>query len=107
MNEAAFAYHRHCLRTSEEINTTFLKTLEFVADELFAQAKKDDPGISPEYIKTKLLERRYNLQYRLDHENMKEGCHTPATDMAKAHYEEFSRYNKKEIRNFIDKHTGG
>ncbi len=33
LNEAAFAYHRHCLNRTENINETFLRTLEFVADE--------------------------------------------------------------------------
>lgn len=103
LNEAAFAYHRHCLSRSENINETFLEMLEYVADELFAEAKKDDPGMDTEYIKTKILERRYNLQYRLDHENMKNGCYTPATEMAKAHYEEFSHYNSQKISAFIQK----
>lgn len=108
LNEAAFAYHRHCVSTKQEtINQTFLKTLEYVADELFAEAKKDEPRMDPEYIKTKILERRSNLQYRLDLENMKNGCRTPETEMAKAHYEEFSRYNRREISRFIDKKTGG
>lgn len=75
MNEAAFAYHRHCLSRSGGINETFLRTLEFVADELFTEAKKEDPKTNPEYIKTKILERRYNIQYKLDHANMKEGCY--------------------------------
>ena len=106
MNEMAFAYHRHCLSRTENINETFLKALEFVADELFEEAKKDDPGINPEYIKNKLLERRYNIQYRLDYNNMKEGCYSKASMVAKEHYQEFSNYNKSEIREFIDEQTG-
>lgn len=45
MNEMAFAYHRHCLSTSGEISPAFLKTLDFVANELFAEAKKSSPGV--------------------------------------------------------------
>ncbi len=105
MNESAFAHHRHCLSTKEPINPTFLKTLEFVADELFAESKKDNPKINPEYIKNKILERRYNIQYRLDHANMKEGCYSQASLVAKEHYQEFSNYNTSQIRKFIDEQT--
>lgn len=107
MNESAFAYHRHCLSQTEELNSTFLRTLEFVVDELFDEAKRDDPDIDPEYIKTKILERRYNIQYRLDHANIKEGCYSQASMTAKEHYQEFSNYNTSQIRKFIDEKTGG
>ena len=107
MNEASFAYHRHCLSQAEAINPTFLKTLEFVADELFAESKKDNPKMKPEYIKTKILERRYNIQYRLDHANMKEGCYSQASLTAKEHYQEFSNYKISDIRKFIDEKTAG
>lgn len=100
MNEADFAYQRHCLNNSKGINKKFIETLDYVADELLAEATKENPSIDPEYIKAKILERRYNLQYKLDHENMMNGCNTSATDMAKAHYEEFSRYNRQEIHEF-------
>lgn len=106
MNESAFAYHRHCLNRTEKINTTFLKTLEFVADELFETARENTPRENPEHIKTKILERRYNIQYRLDHANIKEGCYTQASLMAKEHYQEFSNYDISEIRKFIDEQTG-
>ena len=79
MNEAAFAYHRHCLSQTESINATFLKTFEMVADELFAEARKNEPNIDPKYIKAKILERRYNAQYKLDHANIREGCHSQAS----------------------------
>ena len=107
MNESAFAYHRHCLSRTDGINETFLRTLEFVADELFAEAKKNEPKANPEYIKTKILERRYNIQYRLDHANMKEGCYSQASITAKEHYQEFSNYNTSQIRKFIDEQTSG
>jgi len=105
MNEMAFAYHRHCLSRSDNINETFLRTLELVADELFAEAKKNEPKTDPEYIKTKILERRYNLQYRLDNANIKEGCYSQASIAAKKHYQEFNNYKKSEIRKFIDEQT--
>jgi len=102
MNESAFAYHRHCLSQAEGINETFLRTLEFVADELFAEVKKSEPKIDPEYIKTKILERRYNIQYRLDHINIKEGCYSKAAMIAREQYQEFSNHKKSEILKFID-----
>jgi len=105
MNEAAFAYHRHCLYPSVEINQKFLNTLEFVADELFAAGIKNDPKMNSDYIKSRILERRYNIQYGLDQANMQNGCNTPETDVAKAHYEEFSRYHRKEIIKFIAQQT--
>ena len=105
MNESAFAYHRHCLSVTEEINDRFLRALEFIADELFAEAQKNKPKTNPEYIKSQILERRYNIQYRLDHANMKEGCYTKASIRAKEHYQEFSNYKKSEIRKFIDEQT--
>lgn len=106
MNESAFAYHRHCLSRTEDINETFLRTLEFVADELFAEAKKNEPKIDPEYIKTKILERRYNIQYRLDHANINEGCYSKASITAKEHYQEFSHYKLPAIHKFIEERTG-
>jgi len=105
MNETAFAYHRHCLSTTEAINPTFLKTLEFVADELFIESIKNNPKMKPEYIKNRILERRYNIQYRLDHANMKDGCYSQASLTAKEHYQEFSNYKNSEIRKFIDEQT--
>lgn len=107
MNEAAFAYHRHCLSRSGNINETFLRTLEFVADELFAEAVKNMPGTDPEYIKTKILERRYNLQYRLDQANIKEGCNSHPSIIAKQHYQELSNVKKSDVRKFIDEQTEG
>ena len=70
-NEAAFAYHRHCLSVSDAINPKFLRTLELVADALFDEMQKEHPRMKPEYIKAKILERRYNIQYKLDHANIK------------------------------------
>ena len=106
MNEAAFAYHRHCLSETEAINPIFLKTLEFVANELIAESIKDTPKMRPEYIKTKILERRYSIQYSLDRANIKEGCYSQASLTAKEHYQEFSNYKNSEIRKFIDEQTG-
>lgn len=107
MNEAALAYHRHCLSRTEKINKTFLSTLEFVADELLAQAEKDDPQMDLDYIKGKILQRRYNIQYKLDYTHMKDGCSSTAINMAKTHYQEFSRYNRQEISQFINDSTDG
>ncbi len=106
LNEAAFAYHRHCLAPAEKISPAFLKTLEIVADELFAQAIEDDPRISPKYIKTKILERRYNLQYSFDYNHMQEGCLPASIAEAKKHYQQLSSYNKTEVHNFIDEQAG-
>ncbi len=72
-NEAAFAYHRHCLSPDKNINDTFLGTLTFVADELLAEVVKSAPNRDPEHIKAKILERRYNIQYKLDHAHMEVG----------------------------------
>lgn len=79
--------------------------MEYVADELFAEAIRDNPGIKPEQIKAKILERRYNLQYRFDNANMKEGCASQDSELARAHYTEFSRFNQAEISHFIDVQT--
>lgn len=106
LNEAAFAYHRHCLSTTEGLNHTFLRTLEFVTDELFVEAQKNDPAVNPDYIKAKILERRYNEQYRLDHAHIKEGCNSQASIIAKQHYQEFSKYNETEIRKLIYDRAG-
>lgn len=107
LNEAAFAYHRHCLAPQDQLNDAFLTTLRFVADELYAETMKNSPKISTEYLKDKILERRHAIQYNLDNTNIDQGCNTAATAEAKAHYEEFSRYNNKEIGHFIDEQTKG
>ena len=103
MNEAAFAYHRHCLNSEQGgINENFLRTLEFVADELFAEAVKNAPQTDTEYIKSKILKRRYNIQYNLDHAHMKEGCNSSNIDMAREHYKKFSQFNIMEVKKYID-----
>jgi hypothetical protein len=71
----------------------------------FTEAIRDNPGIKPEQIKAKILERRYNLQYRLDNANMKEGCSSKDSQLAKTHYVEFSRFDNGEIIRFIDEKT--
>ncbi len=105
LNEAAFAYHRHCLSAGEDINSKFLSTRKFAADELLAESIKENPDIKPEQIQTKILERRYKLQYKLDNANMKEGCLSKDSELAKAHYIEFSRFNRVQIEKFITQQT--
>jgi hypothetical protein len=105
LNEAAFAYHRHCLSASEGLNETFLNTMEFVADELLDEGIKENPSIKPEQIRAKILERRYNLQYKFDNANMREGCFSKDSELAKTHYSEFSRFDRKQIENFITENT--
>lgn len=105
LNEAAFAYQRHCLGRSEEIDQTFLKAMEFVADELFSEGIKNSPNVKPEYIKAKILERRYNIQYQLDNANIKEGCMSANSQLAQSHYKEFSRFNTAQVKQFIDEQT--
>lgn len=105
LNEAAFAYHRHCLSQEEGLNAVFLNNLEFVADELFAEIQKSDVRLKPDYIKTKILQRRYNIQYKLDRAHMVEGCYSPAIKTAKEHYIEFSRFGRSEVSKFIDEKT--
>lgn len=102
LNEAAFAYQRQCQAESEGINETFLRNLEFVADELFAAAVQKDPQISPDQIKERILERRSTLQYKLDHFYMSNDCSSAGAKTAQAHYEEFSRFNKSEVSKFIN-----
>lgn len=105
LNETAFAYHRHCLRNTGSINEKFMSTFDFVADELLDEGIKTTPHMAPEHVVQKILDRRSSIQYQLDRTNMKEGCNTQATEMAKAHYEEFSRYTRSEIRKFIKEKT--
>jgi hypothetical protein len=104
MNEAAFAYHRHCL-SDEEINRTFLSTMDFVADELFDEGVKTNPSVKPDEIKTKILERRYALQYKLDNAHMKKGCQSKDSRMGQAHYNEFSHFDRAQIGDFITERT--
>lgn len=105
LNEEAFAYHRHCLSKKGAINSTFLSTLEFVADELFAVSIEYNPKMEPDHIKAKILERRYKIQYGLDRANMNEGCYSKPSLRAKEHYKEFSNYDEVAIRKFIDDNT--
>lgn len=107
MNEEGFAYHRHCVSTTEAINAKFLKTLEVVANELFAESKKENPKTSPKHIKNQILSRRDKIQYNLDLANMKDGCYSQASLRAKEHYQEFSHYNKAAILKFINEKTQG
>lgn len=75
--------------------------MESVADKLFDESIQSNPSIMPEQIKAKILERRYNLQYRFDNANMREGCSSNDSLMAKSHYIEFSRYDRSQIDEFI------
>lgn len=101
-NEASYAYYRHCLSSSESINPNFLKTVDLVANELLAEAGREDPRRNPEDIKKLILERRYSLQFKLDTVNVEKGCATRETQVAKNHYQEFSRYKPSEIHKFIN-----
>lgn len=105
MNEAAYAYHRHCLGADGEINRKFLSAMEFVADELYDEGVKTNPSVKPEQIKTKILERRYALQYKLDNTNLRKGCESKDSKMALAHYNEFSRFDRAQIGDFIAEQT--
>lgn len=105
MNEGAFAYHRHCLGSTGAINPTFLKMFEFVADEFLTESIKDNPNMKPEKIQSKILERRYKIQYGLDRANMRDGCSSMASMRSKDHYQNFSNYTLSEIRAFIDEST--
>lgn len=105
LNEAGFAYHRHCLGANKPINAQFSNTLEFIEGELLIEALKNNPKASPASIKTKISERRYNLQYKLDSANIKKGCHSPASLQAREHYQNFSTYKKSKIRTIIDGQT--
>lgn len=105
LNEAAFAYQRHCLGNTS-MDPTFLHTLEFVADALFDVAKEEDPKASDAYLKSEIMDRRDKLQYALDLANMKDGCGTPDSKLAEAHYREFSRYTIADIDHFIREKTG-
>jgi hypothetical protein len=104
-NEAAFAYKRHCLPSSEPINSKFQKTMDFVANELLHEGEKDNPNFKPEYVKKIIMERRDTMQYDLDIMSMKEGCASESAKTAKEHYEEFSKYDISEIRKFIEEQT--
>ena len=86
-------------------NKQLMSTFDFVADEFPDEAIKTTPHMAPEDIVQKILGRRFNIQYNLDHTNMKEMCNTQATEMAKAHYEKFNLYKRSEIRKFIKEQT--
>ncbi|GJL85254.1 MAG: hypothetical protein DHS20C02_10290 [Micavibrio sp.] len=105
MNEAAFAYYRHCESQSGAIDKKFMVALELVANELFDQTKTDNPRRNPEHIKAKILERRHNIQYSLDHAHKTEGCSSKGAKTAQTHYIEFSRYDQHAIRAFIYRKT--
>ncbi len=100
LNERAFAYHKHCL-PDIAINQTFLKTLEIVADELFSETLKDDPGFKPNYVKKNILRRRYEIQSELNKNYDQNGCFTEEAAEAKRHYEEYSKYTEDQIRELI------
>ena len=105
MNEMAFAYHRHCMGGDGGINAKFLSTMEFVADALYDESLKTNPSIRPDYIKKKILERRYNIQYKLDKDNLRNGCQSGDSQTALAHYNEFSRFSRAQIGDFIVERT--
>ena len=102
LNEEAFAYQRQCIAKTESINPTFLKNLEYVANALLDEAVKNDPAANPHYIRTQILERRYNIQYKLEHYYMSHSCSDKEVKRGQDHYEQFSLYNTDEIRKFIE-----
>ncbi len=105
MNEMAFAYHRHCLSDDGGLNAKFLSTMEFVADALYDESLKTNPSIRPDYIKKKILERRYNIQYKLDKDNLQNGCQSGDSQTALAHYNEFSHFSRAQIGDLITERT--
>lgn len=107
MNEAAFAYHRHCLSTGGAIDETFLKSRDLVFQELLQEALADNPTMSPNYVRAKTMERQYNLQYRLDWANKNDGCYSKNAFIAKEHYQKLSNLEQAEILQYIDQQTKG
>lgn len=101
LNEAAFAYHRHCIGQSEKLNSKFLRGMEVVADELYEAVLEDEPKMSTEFIKSRIIERRYSIQYRYDQAHIQYGCVATQYAKAREHYEEFSNLNISEIRKII------
>ena len=106
-NEEAFSYQLHCLSHEEGLNEKFLSTLRFVADELLAETIKLSPKKSPEYIRDKIIKRRYNIQHELDRVYVNLGCDSDSLDGIRNHYKEFSRYDQAEISRYIDEQTVG
>ena len=105
MNEAAFAYHRHCVGPNEKINSKFLRGLEFVADELYEAVQEDEPEMSTEFIKSRIMERRYSIQYSFDRAHIQGGCGSREYAKAKPHYEDFSTFSVSEIRKIVRRET--
>ncbi|NCT40570.1 MAG: hypothetical protein GW778_02775 [Alphaproteobacteria bacterium] len=79
--------------------------MEYVADAFLDESVKDNPSMQPQYIQNQILQRRYEIQYRLDNANINEGCYSKASLAAKTHYQEFSRYSLSDIRAFIDQNS--
>ncbi len=102
LNEAGYAYHRHCLSSSEGINDTFSETRDFVVKELIAEAVNQQLHANKESAGRKMLELQYELQYKLDRANMADGCYSKNSMVAREHYQEFSHMDKAEILMFID-----
>ncbi len=100
-NEAALAYHRHCLSSLESVDQSFMRTLAFVENALLEQGIKDNPSISSQDIRDQIMERRYNIQYSLDHAHSKDGCGAAHVVLAQKHYEMFSRYDHADIAAYI------
>ena len=105
LNEAALAYHRHCLSQGESVNQNFINAMSRVTDNLYATTASSDPRLTHEQINGKILERRYKLQYQLDNANMKEGCQTKSSRVAEQHYRQLSGYSEADINRFIEQRT--
>lgn len=106
LNDAAFAYQRHCLSDDGAVSQAFLRTFEFVAEELLAEAKKVNPRLDPISIKDRMQKRQESILYELDFTYMKQGCGTQAAKTASAHYERFSGLSREDVARFIDANTG-
>jgi len=105
LNEAAYADHRHCVSETEAINDRFMKTVDFITDELLIEVQKEDPRRNEEFLRSRILERRYDLQYKLDLAHMNEGCSSPSSKQAQVHYNDFSRYSSSDVRQIIKERT--
>lgn len=98
LNERAFAYHQHCLASSEPMDEDFLKNFEITTNLLFDEGM-ETLGWKPEYISAQIIKRRDSLQGALNQYYQEKGCTSLEANAVQDHYSTFGNLNKNQIKN--------
>ena len=100
-SERAFMYHHFCL-SDQAINENFMKNFKLTSDLLLDEAI-DKMKMPPQMVVPQILNRRKLFQQQLSNHYHTSGCQSEEAEIAKAHYDAFSKFNEKQVKSLVEK----